>query len=167
MDKKIFEQLYTIDVSDKIEKKNDLSYLSWAWAWAELMKVYPQATYEIKKFEDGKPYLFDEKLGYLVFTTITIDNDTKEMWLPVMDGSNKAMKDHPYKYQVKNWKTGQLEERTVQPATMFDINKSIWRCLVKNISMFGLGLYIYAGEDLPEEIKEEIKNDRWEGLSEK
>ena len=97
MDQKIFEKLYTIDVSEKIEKKNNLSYLSWSWAWAELMKVYPQAKYEIKKFNDGQPYLYDEKLGYMVFTSITIDDDTKEMWLPVMDNNNKAMKDHPYK----------------------------------------------------------------------
>lgn len=164
MDQKIFEKLYTIDVSEKIEKKNDLSYLSWSWAWAELMKVYPQAKYEIKKFNDGQPYLYDEKLGYMVFTSITIDDDTKEMWLPVMDSNNKAMKDHPYKYQIKNRSTGQLIEKSVDPASMFDINKTIWRCLVKNISMFGLGLYIYAGEDLPEEIE---KNDRWEGLNAK
>ena len=78
------------------------------------------------------------------------------------------MKDHPYKYQVrqKNWQSGKVEivEKAVEAATMFDINKAIMRCLTKNISMFGLGLYIYAGEDLPEEIKEQEKNERWEGL---
>lgn len=169
MEKKIFEQLYSLDVSKKTEKKNNLTYLSWAWAWAEFIKVCPDAKYEVKKFDD-KPYIYDDKLGYMVFTSVTVGDDTKEMWLPVMDGANKAMKDHPYKYQArqKNWQTGKIEvvEKTVEPATMFDINKTLMRCLTKNIGMFGLGLYIYAGEDLPEEIKEEAKNDRWEGLDE-
>ena len=169
MEEKIFKELYSINVSDKVEKKNNLSYLSWAWAWAEFVKVCPDASYEVKKFgEDQKPYLYDDKLGYMVFTEVTAAGDKKEMWLPVMDGANKAMKDHPYKYQVrkKNWNTGQVEivEQVCEAANMFDINKTIMRCLTKNISMFGLGLYIYAGEDLPEEIREESKNERWDGL---
>ena len=163
MEKKTFETLYSINVNDKTEKKNNLTYLSWAWAWAEFVKVCPEAHYEIKTF-DGKPYLHDEKLGYMVFTSITVGDDTKEMWLPVMDGANKAMKDHPYKYQVrqKNYQTGSIEivERTCEPASMFDINKTIMRCLTKNISMFGLGLYIYAGEDLPEEIQNDKINNQ-------
>ena len=154
MEKKLFEELYSIDVNKKVEKKNGLSYLSWAWAWAEFVKRCPDAKYEIKTF-DGKPYLFDEKLGYMVFTSITVGNDTKEMWLPVMDNANKSMKDHPYKYLVRRWndqkRSYETYEKTCEPASMFDINKTIMRCLVKNISMFGLGLYIYAGEDLPEQ----------------
>lgn len=162
MKKEIFEKLYGINVNDKTEKKNDLTYLSWAWAWAEFVKVCPDAHYEIQMFE-GKPYLYDDKLGYMVFTTITVGEDTKTMWLPVMDNSNRAMKDHPYKYLVKgNWnpqKNGyNYYEKTCEPATMFDINKTIMRCLTKNISMFGLGLYIYAGEDLPEETNNEVNN---------
>lgn len=167
MRKEIFETLYSVNVNEKTEKKNNLTYLSWAWAWAEFVKVCPDAHYEIQMF-DGKPYLYDDKLGYMVFTSITADGDTKSMWLPVMDGSNKAMKDHPYKYATykKNFNTGKVEtvEKVCDAASMFDINKTIMRCLTKNISMFGLGLYIYAGEDLPEEIRDEDKNDRWEGL---
>lgn len=144
MKRETFDTLYKVNVNERTEKKNGLTYLSWAWAWAEFVKVCPDAKYEIKTF-DGKPYLFDEKLGYMVFTSITADGDTKEMWLPVMDQFNKAMTDHPYKYTVKGI------GRQVEQATMFDINKTIMRCLTKNISMFGLGLYIYAGEDLPEE----------------
>lgn len=158
MEKKIFDQLYSINVNEKTEKKNNLTYLSWAWAWAEFVKVCPEAHYEIQMF-DGKPYLYDEKLGYMVFTSITVGEDTKTMWLPVMDNANKAMKDHPYKYQVrqKNWQSNQIEtvDRVCDAASMFDINKTIMRCLTKNISMFGLGLYIYAGEDLPEEAASE------------
>jgi len=78
------------------------------------------------------------------------------MWLPVMDGANNAMKDKPYTYQVKEYvnkkPTGKMIDKTVNAATMFDINKAIMRCLVKNLAMFGLGLYIYAGEDMPEDV---------------
>lgn len=151
-----FETLYQINVNDKVEKKNGLNYLSWAYAYAEVMKRFPDMTYKIERFgEDKKPYLYDSQLGYTVFTSVTIEGITKEMWLPVMDSANKAMLDHPYTYNVKRWDKAQnkwvLQEKTCEKATMFDINKTLMRCLVKNISMFGLGLYIYAGEDLPEE----------------
>lgn len=158
--KSVFEELSGIDVNEHKEEKNGLSYLSWSWAWAELQKRYPDASYTIEKFgELRKPYLYDENTGYMVFTTVTIEGQTREMWLPVMDGANKAMKNAPYQYVVMAWDNAQHKKvptkRTVQPATMFDINKAIMRCLVKNIGMFGLGLYIYSGEDLPEQIPEE------------
>jgi hypothetical protein len=143
-----FSTLYAINVNDYVEKKNGLTYLSWANAWAEFKKVYPYATYEVVKF-DGKPYVYDENLGYMCYTTVTVGDLTHEMWLPVMDGANKAMKAQPYEYTTKYGK------KTCEAATMFDINKTIMRCLVKNLAMFGLGLYIYAGEDLPEEEKEQ------------
>ena len=150
----MFEKLSQINVNDKIESKNGLSYLSWTWAWSEIKKEYPNATYEIKKFENNLPYVYDENTGYMVFTTMTIDDLTYEMWLPVMDGNNKAMLNEPYNYKVKEYKdgkaTGNYIEKTVEKATMFDINKTIMRCLVKNIAMFGLGIYIYAGEDYPD-----------------
>lgn len=150
----IFEKLSSINVNEKTEQKNGLTYLSWAWAWQEFKKVYPEATYTIKRNEQGLPYIYDESLGYMVFTEVKVGELIHEMWLPVMDGANKAMKNKPYKYQVKEYKfgkaTGNILEKTVEPATMFDINKTIMRCLTKNLAMFGLGLYIYAGEDLPE-----------------
>lgn len=159
-EKTTYEILSAINVNEYVEKKNNLTYLSWAWAWDQFIRVCPNATYQIKWFEE-KPYLYDDKLGYMVFTSINDGNgNTKFMWLPVMDGANKAMKDHPYKYQVKNWNTGQMIEKVCEAATMFDINKTLMRCLTKNIAMFGLGLYIYSGEDVPREEKE----DRWEGL---
>lgn len=142
-DKNVFETLNAINVNGHTESKNGLTYLSWAWAWAEVKKVYPDAVYEIEKF-NGIPYAYDPLTGYMVYTKVTIGDVTHEMWLPVMDGNNKAMKAEPYEIQTK-YKT-----ITVAPATMFDINKTIMRCLVKNLAMFGLGLYIYAGEDLPE-----------------
>ena len=159
-----FNKLFAINCNDKTEKKNngstELTYLSWCYAWSEVKKLYPNARYEILKFGENKlPYVFDEKTGYMVFTRVEIEDIEHEMWLPVMDSANKAMKDKPYKYTVKkfNAKTKQYEfvEKEVQTATMFDINKTIMRCLTKNLAMFGLGLYIYAGEDLPENVDNE------------
>lgn len=141
-----FNKLFQLDVNEHVEKKNNLSYLTWAWAWAEVKKIYPDASYTIKTFENGLPYVYDPNTGYMVFTTVTIEGLTHEMWLPVMDGANKAMKAEAYTYTTK------YGEKDVEPATMFDINKTIMRCLVKNLAMFGLGLYIYAGEDLPEDL---------------
>lgn len=139
-----FTKYAAIDCKGKIEKKNGLNYLSWAYAWAEFCKHCPSATYEVVKF-DGLPYVFNEKTGYMVYTRVTAFDITREMWLPVMDSANFAMLDRPYEVQTK------YKKITVQPATMFDINKAIMRCLTKNLAMFGLGLFIYAGEDLPEE----------------
>lgn len=154
-----FNTLFQVNVNEHTEQKNGLTYLSWAYAWAEIKKRYPDATYEVLKFENGLPYVYDEKTGYMVFTRMTIEGITHEMWLPVMDGANKAMKSSPYTYQVKDWKKGGYIEKTVEPATMFDINKTIMRCITKNISMFGLGLYLYCNEDLPQELPRPI-NDR-------
>lgn len=151
MEKNYFDELYSLNVNENVEKKNGLTYLSWSWAIAEVLKKHPDMTYKILRFENNLPYTYDEKTGYMVFTEVTICGITREMWLPVMDGANKAMLDHEYTYEVKNYKTGELIEKKVAPATMFDINKTIMRCLTKNFAMFGLGLYIYAGEDLPEE----------------
>lgn len=157
----IFEKLSKINVNDKTENKNGLTYLSWAWAWQEFKKVYPEATYTIKRNGQGLPYIYDEKLGYMVFTEVKVGDLVHEMWLPVMDSANKAMKDKSYTYKVKEYKygkaTGNIIEKTVEAATMFDINKTIMRCLTKNLAMFGLGIYIYAGEDLPEENLEDKK----------
>lgn len=157
MNDKVFETLFHLDVNSRVEKKKtgntQLSYLSWAWAWAEVKKRYPEAAYKILKFENNLPYVYDANTGYMVFTEVTIGDVTHEMWLPVMDGANNAMKAEPYEYQVIKWTNGKRDgftTKSVDPATMFDINKTIMRCLVKNLAMFGLGLYIYSGEDLPE-----------------
>lgn len=133
-----FEEVLNINVNDKTEKKNNLTYLSWAWAWGEFKKIYPSATYEIVK-NGGIPYFADES-GAMVYTKVTADELTYEMWLPVMDYRNKAMKKGEF--------------------TMFDVNKTIMRCLTKNLAMFGLGLYIYAGEDLPEGETKETKEEQ-------
>jgi hypothetical protein len=122
-----FEKIYGINVSEKIEKKGNLAYLSWTWAWAEFKKIFPKATYKVDAF-GGTYCTGNEKLGYMVRTEVTADELTYEMWLPIMDSRNQTI---------------------LQPK-MTEVNKSIMRCLTKNLAMFGLGLYIYAGEDLPE-----------------
>lgn len=172
--KEDFERLYSLNVNEYVEQKNGLNYLSWAYAWAEFKKHYPDATYKIKKDECGWPYFGHADIGYMVYTSITAGGLTYEMWLPVMDGANKAMKAQAYQYTVKNPNfkyatldaaTGKYFDRygneqteyntkTCDAMTMFDVNKAVMRCLVKNMAMFGLGLYIYAGEDLPEDIKQ-------------
>ena len=146
-----FEPAYSLNVNDKVEKFENLTYLSWANAWAEFKKIYPSATYRvIKNPTTNLPYFEDSNTGLMVYTEVTAEGITYEMWLPVMNSSNKAMKLTPYTYQVWNKMNRQFENRNVEAATMFDVNKAVMRCLVKNLAMFGLGLYIYAGEDLPE-----------------
>ena len=126
-----FEDVYAINVNDKTEKKGSLTYLSWPFAWAEFKKVYPEATYDVNKF-DGNFCSGNEKMGYMVQTHVTAGDQTYEMWLPVMD----------------------MRNNTILQPRMTEINKAIMRCLTKNLAMFGLGLYIYAGEDLPESPKD-------------
>jgi len=133
-----FEKLSAINVNAHVEKKKDLTYLSWAWAWSETKKACPDATYRIGATD------YDEVLGFMCHTEVTIAGETLEMWLPVMDGANKSMKKEAYTYSTR------YGDKSVEGATTFDINKTIMRCLVKNLAMFGMGIYIYAGEDLPD-----------------
>jgi hypothetical protein len=136
--KSVFDRLSAINVNEHVEKKDNLTYLSWAWAWSVTKKECPDASYKILETE------YDEALGFMCHTNVTIEGQTLEMWLPVMDGKNKSMKKQAYTYTTK------YGDKTVEAATTFDINKTLMRCLVKNLAMFGLGIYIFAGEDLPE-----------------
>lgn len=143
---KSFKEIYETNVNKYVEIKEQsgvrLSYLSWAYAWAEVKKLDEKANYQIHENADGNPF-FVSQFGIDVKVSVTINNVTHTMRLPVMDGANKAMKTESYKYTVKSG------EKTVKAADAFDINKTIMRCLVKAIAMHGLGLYIYAGEDIP------------------
>lgn len=161
--KSVFEILNAINVNEHVEKKKTgeknpdgsekyLTYLSWVWAWGQVKQHFPDASYEVRHWGD-KPYLNDDQLGIMVETSVTISGETITMWLPVMNSTNKAMKAVPYSYKTK------YGDKVVEAATMFDVNKAIMRCLAKNIAMFGLGLYIYAGEDLPEEEAAQAKNE--------
>ena len=131
-----FTQLFEINVNDKIEKKNGLSYLSWAWAWAEVKKIHPTANYTIYENKDGWCYHTDGKTGW-VKTGVTIGEIEHIEYLPIMDFKNKSI--------------------LAENITSFDVNKAIQRSLTKAVARHGLGLDVYAGEDLPEtetEIKE-------------
>lgn len=149
-----FNQLTTLNLNEKTESKNGLSYVSWANAWKAFKEVYPTATYRIiKDPKTNMPYFVDPIMGIMVFTEVSANGLTYEMWLPVMDGANKAMKTEPYTYQVWDKINRQYVEKKVEAATMFDINKTLMRCLVKCLAMFGLAIYIYAGEDMPELVE--------------
>ena len=133
--KDIFNTLNGVDVSGKVKEKGGLSYLSWSSAWSEVKKKYPDATYEIKPqvMDDGGNTRFwhdDGKTGW-VEVSVTIGGITHTEVLAIMDFKNKSM--------------------PADQITSVDANKAMKRCLVKAIAMHGLGLYIYEGEDLPEE----------------
>lgn len=146
--KSVFERLSAINVNEHVEKKKDLSYLSWAWAWSEVKRACPDATYQIGETECVT--VGGQTLGFICHTSVTIEGETLSMWLPVMDGANKSMKEVSYTYSTR------FGDKTVEAATTFDINKTMMRCLVKNLAMFGLGLYIFAGEDLPEDTNDAV-----------
>ncbi len=132
-----FDILSAIDVTPFVEKKqNGLSYLSWAKCWQLVKQNFPDATYE-KRYWGDKPYLYDDALGYYVEVSVTINGETQTMGMVVMDGANKAMKNHPYTYMTK------YGEKTVEAATMFDINYAHARAWVKCSSLFGIGLSLY------------------------
>lgn len=128
-DRSVFETLNSINVNGHTEKKNGLTYLSWAWAWAEVKKAYPDATYTIYENRDGLFYHTDGNTCW-VKTGVTINGIEHIEYLPVMDFKNKSI--------------------PVAAVTSFDVNKAIQRSLTKAVARHGLGLYIYAGEDLPE-----------------
>jgi|TARA_R110001599_G_scaffold173150_1_gene364879 hypothetical protein len=117
----IWATLSQVDVSDRIEKKQNLSFLSWSWAWGTLMEHYPQAEYSFQEPESAT----DGSL--MVYCTVTIDGLSRQMWLPVMGFKSQA----------------------ISNPDVVQLNKAKMRCLVKCLAMFGLGHYIYAGEDLP------------------
>lgn len=128
-DKNYFVELNNINVNDKTEKKNGLTYLSWAWAWAEIKKLHPDATYTVYEDEYGRFYHSDGRTCW-VKTGVTVNGIEHIEYLPVMDYKNKSI--------------------PAEAVTSFDVNKAIQRSLTKACARHGLGLYVYAGEDLPE-----------------
>jgi hypothetical protein len=121
------EALLKKDVNSHTEKKNNLTYLSWAWAWAEALKADPTASYKVEMF--GDKCFMDINGTAMVFVTATMFGKPMTCQLPVMDYRNKA----------------------ISNPDAFAVNTAIMRCMTKALSLHGLGLYIYAGEDLPEE----------------
>ena len=124
-----FKVLNAVDCSEKTEKKNGLTYLSWAWAWGEVKKLHPDATYTIYENAQGWNYHSDGRTCW-VKTGMTVNGIEHIEYLPMMDFRNASIK--------------------AEMVTSFDVNKAIQRSLTKAVARHGLGLYIYAGEDLPE-----------------
>lgn len=134
-----FVRLNSIDVGEHIEKKNNLSYLAWAWAWGEFKKLFPDSYYTIYENQDGWNYFTDNRYCWVKTGVTLVDGDfTLEHieYLPIMDFKNASI--------------------PKDKVTSMDVNKAIQRSLTKAIARHGIGLYIYAGEDLPEE-PEEVK----------
>lgn len=125
-----FSKLNSINCNDKTEKKNGLTYLAWAYAWGEVKKLFPDATYTIYENAQGWFYHTDGNTCW-VKTGVTINGIEHIEYLPVMDFKNRSI--------------------PVEQVTSFDVNKAIQRSLTKAVARHGLGLYIYAGEDLPDE----------------
>jgi len=125
------EALLKTDVNTHTEKKNNLTYLSWAWAWAEALKADPKSTFKVEMF--GDKCFMDINGTAMVWVTVTMFDKPMTCQLPVMDYRNKA----------------------IPSPDAFQVNTAIMRCMTKALSLHGLGLYIYAGEDLPEESTKE------------
>lgn len=145
IERNIFATLNAINVNDKAEVKNGLTYLSWAWAWAEVKKLYPDATYTIYECVNPMGYVcnyFSDGRTCWVKTGVTIGGLEHIEELPVMNYQNKSIE--------------------LDKVTSFDVNKAIQRSLTKAVARHGLGLYIYAGEDLPEGAEEEKKEKKEE-----
>ena len=130
-----FARLNAINVNEHVEKKGGFSYLSWPYAVAQLRLADASATWEVRRF-DGLPYLATEA-GVFVEVAVTVNGVTLSQIHPVLDGRNRPL---------------------LAPSA-FDINTSLQRCLVKAIALHGLGLYIYAGEDLPQPVSSDAAND--------
>ena len=132
----VFKELTKISINSKTEKKGKFTYLSWAFAWSELKKLYPEATSKVYHNENTNMPYFASNAGIIVKVGVTVEGLEHISYLPVMDFRNNAI--------------------SAADSDMMDINKAIQRCTVKAIALHGLGLYIYAGEDLPEESEEKV-----------
>ena len=145
-----FDALYDMNLGDKVEKKDGLSYLTWSEAWKAFKEIYPSATFRVVPNPDTKlPYFVDPQIGIMVFTEVTADDMTQQCFLPVLNSSMKPMRLEAYNYTVYDKQNKRQIEKTCEAASMFDINKTIMRCLVKNLALYGVGLKLYQGEDIP------------------
>lgn len=130
MSENYFAELNAVNVNEHTEKKNGLTYLSWAWAWGEIKKRHPDANYTIYENATGWNYHTDGRTAW-VKTGVTVNGIEHVEYLPIMDTRNRSI--------------------PTESVTSFDVNKAIQRSLTKACARHGLGLYIYAGEDLPED----------------
>jgi hypothetical protein len=139
MEQSIYNKLRTINVNDKVEKKNGLSYLPWAYAWDMVKKIYPSVQRHVFENESGMPY-FGDHTGGMVKVGITIDGHEQVEWLAIRDFRNKSV--------------------AIDKITTGDIEVALQRCGTKAIARHGLGMYIYAGEDVPQEVIDTMIKDQ-------
>jgi hypothetical protein len=147
-------ELLKLSVKDFTEQKQGLTYLSWAHAWAHALKADPSANFHVHTF-DGKPYM-DVNGTCMVWVGVTMGGNTRTCWLPVMNARNDPIPVEGRKY------TDKYGREQIEKIDSFNVNTAIMRCLTKCLGMFGLGLNIYAGEDLPlalDEAKDEPKKE--------
>ena len=136
------EMLLKKNVNDHVEKKNGLSYLSWAWAWAEALKADPQASFSVQMFGD-KCYMEINGTA-MVWVTVTMFGKPMVCQLPVMDNFNR-----PITIEGVTT-TNKYGKEVTTKLDSFNVNTAIMRCMTKALALHGLGMYIYSGEDLPE-----------------
>ena len=139
-------EMLKLNVNDHVEKKQNLSYLSWAWAWAEALKADPAATFEVKTFRHDEytevPYMAVNGTA-MVWVTVTMFGKPITCFLPVMNGANKPITFAGEEIQTRRGPV-------IEKIDSFNVNTAIMRCMTKGLALHGLGLYIYAGEDLPQ-----------------
>ena len=145
-------ELLKLSVKDFTEQKQGLTYLSWAHAWAYALKADPSANFHVHTF-DGKPYM-DVNGTCMVWVGVTMGGNTRTCWLPVMNARNDPIPVEGRKY------TDKYGREQIEKIDSFNVNTAIMRCLTKCLGMFGLGLNIYAGEDLPLEFDDEEKAEK-------
>lgn len=131
----VFQKLKDVDISKLAEQKGKFDYLSWAHAVREMLKVFPEATWEVHEY-DSMPYM-ETDTGYYTKVSVTIEGITRTQIHPVLDNKNQ----------------------TIGTPNAFQINTSIQRCLAKAIALHGLGLVLFAGEDLPDDITDKQKKE--------
>lgn len=158
--KTVFETLSAIDVEEDIKDLQGANYLPWADGWNHVKKVYPLSTYKIETNSEGLPY-FASGVGVFIKVCVKIEEETQELFMPVLNSAHKTLKLDRYSYTVKEYKwddarrknipTGKMIEKFVEPVTSFDINTAHMRGLVKCLALMGLAIYIYRDEAMPEE----------------
>ncbi len=159
--KNYFEELNGIEC--KTEKKQWLTYISWADAWKEVKTKFPKSTYTIYEDDNWFPY-WSWEFWIDVKVWVSVENTEHIMRLPVLDWANKSMRNEEYKYSVKGYNWWPDREKVCKKATQFDINKAIMRALVKACAMHWLWMYVYRWEDLPDdwEVKTTAPKPNWE-----
>ena len=153
--KKVFGILNTKDMRPHVKSLQGATYIPWADQWGELLKSYPDSTFEVHENDIGDPFTVSI-MGIMVKVSVTVEGLTRTINYPVLNSANKAMKTEAYTYQVMEYvnkkPTGKMLDKHVNSATTFDINTSILRALTKCIALHGQGLYIYRNEMQPDVV---------------